>query len=275
MSRSTSYATEARREGILSQIFLGERSRWLIHFVWLVLIVIFAINDGNINPIVGLAIWLGGLFALVIGYGIWHWATTTASQRRMEDRAGYRHSGDDEYDWGLWTFFPGSLMILMTLGLLLLGPLGPSGYDQGFIVLSSPTGVRAVPSDAITLHLPVWQSVSWWDATQTVKITPTAKTADGKTVVADVKVTLSMDANPQAPVALSSKFGSPAAYAQTLQTAVTGEFAQAMGRYNLDNLPSHLTLEDHVGTRLGLGGLYARWSGAVIITNIHRFADVK
>lgn len=270
-SRSTTYFDEGRAN-ILSRVFLGEKAKWITPFVWLLLIALLALNDSNVNPLIGTVIWFVGLFTLAIGWGIWHWATTTEAQRKAENRSRYSSSDDDPYTWGYWIFLPGSLLILMTFGLFLLGPFGA---NKGYIVLSGPTGARAVLNNVITFHVPLSESVSRWDVSHTVVITPTAQTLDGKKITADVKVVLATDDNPDAVVALSAKLGSPVIYAQNLQMAVEREFGKAVGRYKLENLPGNLILEDYVGTQIGLEGLRTRWSGAVVITNIHRFADVQ
>lgn len=268
-SRSTTYIEE-RRANIISRIFIGERGKWITPFVWLLLIAFLALNDSNFNPLIGAGIWFAGLVCLTFGWGVWHWATTTEAQRKAEDQQRYRSSEDEPYSWGFWIFLPGSLLILMTFGLFLLGPFAA---NSGYIVLSGPTGTRAVPNNVITFHVPLSESVSWWDINHTVAIMPTAQTADGKKITADVKVVLAMDDSQDAAVALSVKLGSPIVYAQTLQTAAEREFGKAVGRYKLDSLPGNLILEDYVGTQIGLEGLRTRWSGAVVITNIHRFAD--
>lgn len=269
--RSTTYVAGGRAN-IISRIFIGERGKWITPFVWLLLIALLALNDSNFNPLIGAGIWFVGLVCLAFGWGIWHWATTDEAQRKAESRNRYSTSDDDPYSWGFWIFLPGSLLILMTFGLFLLGPFqGNSGY----IVLSGPANARAVPNNVITFHVPLSESVSWWDVSHTVAITPAAQTADGKKITADVKVVLAMDDSQDAAVVLSAKLGSPAIYAQTLQTAVEHEFGKAVGRYKLENLPGNLILEDYVGTQIGLEGLHTRWSGAVVIANIHRYADVQ
>ena len=265
------------QRGLLAQIFLGEHS-WVVSALSVLAITgALAVHDLNPNPaiaIVGLFVFWLTWYGVVVSF--WNWLTTTEAQRKeKEERERQeRHRSKDKEPvlatWWDWLGFPGQFLLAGLVGLFVLGPLGNSGY----YLLSSPFGTRTIQANGVSFHVPLYESVSRWDINHTVTSTAvTAVTADGKRITADVQVALAMDDNPDTVGLLQSKFGNPVNYQQKLQAAVLSEFAKATGQYRLDFFPNTLVLEDYVGTKVGLEGLRTTWSGAVVISNIHRFAD--
>ena len=270
MDSTTYYQRTRKAGGLFTKIFLSEKGSLISPAFWAILIILTALRDQNQNPVVATAIWVVLFVILIVASGIYYWATTTAEERDQERRRSYGSSGNIPYTWGIWAVIPGSLLIMATVALFIVGPF----TSQGYIVMKSPAGVRVVNTNAVTAHLPFYESVQWWNIQNTVAITTTAQTQDGKSVVANVQVSLAMDDSAGAAMSLFKKLGSPKVYRQSLEEAVKREFSNAVGQYQLETLPGNLVLEDLVGTSIGLEELSTRWSGALIINDIHRTADI-
>lgn len=260
------------RKGLtpLELIFLSEKGKWITHLTWLAGIILLAIKDNNPMPIFGFVLWAGVIILIVLGYSAWYWWTTTEAEREAEIRNSWSRSNSDNASepltWGFWLLFPASPLIVMTLALFLI--IGPS---DSFITQRSMINVSV--TKAMAFHIPIWENVETWNINHTVSAEPVVVTKDGKKVKAKVSVVLATDNNEAAILALSRRLDNPTAYQQKLQEAVEKQLALAIGKYDLATLPSNLVLEDLVGTRIGLDGMYTTWSGTVKITEIHRFAD--
>lgn len=272
-----SHAVSRERTSLLSLIFLSEKGRFITPFVWTVVMAAFALSDRNQNLFWVLVFYVVIIVAYVVVYLLWWWLTTTSEQRKEEERARLRNerlrSGPAPYTWENWMFIPGLFLILGTISLFFLGQW-PLGKGDVYITAKTSSGVRVVSNAEMMFRLPlIGGQVANWDIDQTVGATMSAETADHKTISATVQVEISIIEDEDVFRSLAINFEDQSNYNMALQKAAEAVFYDTIGKYPLEDLPSHLILEDLIGTEIGLDGLWSKWSGAVIIENIHRTAD--
>ena len=107
----------------------------------------------------------------------------------------------------------------------------------------------------------------------TIYVETTAQTADGKTVIANASAEVSIDGGARSIEDLVRNFGDQQRYKEAVKAALREQLKAAIGIYTLETLPKELTLEDLVGTNLGLEGLDTRWSGKMVVSDLHRYAN--
>lgn len=260
-----STASEERQANLFEAIFLSKTGRWVTHLAWLVAIVWIMFVDQNPYPVMGGVLWIASIVLFIasalIYYGI-PWTPATSEGEPVE----FKH---------IWFFFPFSLLMMMNIGLFVAGDLS---HAPGYVTQQNRlTGVVRVnaANEFMVLHMPLVETNSFWTVGQTVKANSVSTTADGKRIVAKLEVDLEIDDNASTFGKLGARFGGSEAYKTALQKAVEAQFAKTVAQYTLANMPNTLMLEDLVGTRIGLEGLFTTWTGAFKISEVHRYADNK
>ena len=186
----------------------------------------------------------------------------------------------DWESWKSWFIIPGSLFLTVTISLFFVGGWGArfanvlrSPVAATYYSLRSGREVSIRPIEATTFHVPFLQTVAWWVVDNTIYVETTAQTADGKTVIANASAEVSIDGGARSIEDLVRNFGDQQRYKEAVKAALREQLKAAIGIYTLETLPKELTLEDLVGTNLGLEGLDTRWSGKMVVSDLHRYAN--
>lgn len=173
----------------------------------------------------------------------------------------------------LWVIFLPALA-LMALSLFVVGPVKTSNYDYLLVDKQGTVQVFQVNNaNPVVFHIPLVDKVTWWHVNYNITVAPTAITADGKKIVAEMDIQLATPNYKSMVEILYRQFGSEDAYRKELEREVAEEFVEVIAQYNLADLSNTLLMEDHVSTNLGLEDAAAFWSGPVVITEIHRTAN--
>lgn len=224
--------------------------------------------------LVGAAVVEGTLFSTLIALALYILAalsyTGVQGQRVKNKQLKSNKDSDSVYTLRNWLEFPGSLLILVSMATMLFRPVD----SRDIAVVVDPFGNGYATRSFIVPHVPFWHTMQTWDTQYQVNIAPVLSTSDGRRVVVETRVELSVEDSENSILGLQRRYGSQGAYLALLDAAVSAQLQKLVAERDLDQLlASRLELEQIAGQTTQLEEqLGAHWTGAYEITDIHAYA---